>query len=99
MWMIAVPARNTAGRPDSRGWLTASTTPVSGAYRTAPAVKNSQTKHTAPAEAACLLNRFQLACAMAAIRIRVIAEGLTGRLLRGQALAGMPDRALEVSLP
>jgi hypothetical protein len=56
-----------------------------------------------------LLNRFQLACAMAATRISTIAVGLTRRLPLGQALGrpavvgqatqGMPDRALEASLP
>src|SRR5438067_9558699 len=104
MWMTAVPARNTAGRPDSRGWLTAVMTAATGAYRTAPAVKKSQTKHTAPAAAACLLNRFQLACAMAAMRVRTIAVGLTGAApagsgLTAQSAGGMPDRALEAFLP
>ena len=109
MWMIAVPAMKTIGSPASRGWLTTSTMTATGAYSTAAAVKNSQTKHTAPAAAACLLNRFQLACAMAATRISTIAVGLTVRLLLGQALggpavvgqaaAGKPDRALEASLP
>ena len=103
--MIAVPAMKTTGSPASWGCATTSTTTATGAYSTAPAVKNSQMKHTAPAAAACLLNRFQLACAMAATRISTIAVGLTGRLLLGQALVGrgrpqgIPDRALEVSLP
>src|SRR5579875_2696844 len=80
--MTAVPARKTRGRPASRGRASTQTIAVTGAYAAAPTVKNSQTKHTAPAEAACLLNMFQQAWATAATRIRAIAVGLTGRLLR-----------------
>jgi hypothetical protein len=45
-------------------------------------------KETAPVTDACLLNRFQLACATAATRIRAIAVGLTRRLLPGLAHGG-----------
>ena len=72
---------------------------TTGAYSAVPAADISQMKETAPVTDACLLNRFQLACAMAAMRMRAMAVGFSGRLLPVMALAGTASRALEVSVP
>ncbi len=58
----------------------------------------SQTKEAAPDTDACLLKRFQLACAMAATKIRRRAVAFRERL-QVRALTGTTDRALEVSVP
>src|SRR5512146_548214 len=50
---------------------------ITGMYSRVAAVAASQMKEIAPVCAACLLNRFQLACATAAIRMSVIAVALT----------------------
>ena len=69
-----------------------------GRYTTMATADISQTKQAAPASDACLVNRFQLACAMAATRIRMRAAAFRERL-QVRALAGTTDRALEVSVP
>jgi hypothetical protein len=65
---------------------------------TVAAADISQTKLAAPAADACLVNRFQLACAIAAMKIRMRAVAFRERL-QVRARAGTTDRALEVSVP
>ncbi len=53
-----------------------------GAYRLLAEAASSQTKQAAPVLAACLLNKFQVACATAASKTRARAAVLTGLPLR-----------------
>jgi hypothetical protein len=55
---------------------------TTGAYRQLAATASSQTKLAAPTVAACLLNKFQLAWAIAATSTRARAAVLTGLPLR-----------------
>ena len=73
-----MPAMNTQSRRVSRGGLSSTLTATTGAYSPVAASDMSQTKEEAPAAAACLLNRFQVAWARAATRMRARAVALTG---------------------
>ena len=64
-----MPIRNSQERAVSCGGLMIRLTATTGAYSTAAAADMSQTKRAAPATDACLLSRFQLACATAATPI------------------------------
>jgi hypothetical protein len=55
---------------------------ATGAYRQLAAVASSQTQQAAPVLAACLLNKFQLAWAIAARKTSASAALLTGLPLR-----------------
>src|SRR4029077_5957464 len=57
---------------------------------TAAAADMSQTKQAVPASDACLLNRFQLAWATAATRIRGRAVAFSQRLLRASGRRSRP---------
>jgi len=65
-----VPIRNSHERAVSCGGLVIRLTASTGAYSTVAAADMSQTYRAAPVSAACLLNRFQLAWATAATRMR-----------------------------
>ena len=82
----------------SRGGLAITLTMTTGRYTTVATLDISQTKQAAPAADACLLNRFQLACATAATKIKARAVAFRERL-QVRALTGTTDRALEVSVP
>jgi hypothetical protein len=82
----------------SRGGLAITLAATTGRYATVATADISHTKLAGPAADACLLNRFQLACAMAATKIRVRALAFRERL-QVRALAGTTVRALEVSVP
>ena len=71
---------NTQSSGVSRGGLSSTLAATTGAYSTVAASDISQTNEDAPAAEACLLNRFQVAWATAATRIRARAVALTGRL-------------------
>src|ERR1700693_3232162 len=96
---------NTQSSPVSRGGLSSTLAATTGGYSTVAVRDISQTNEDAPAAEACLLNRFQVAWAAAATRMRATAVALTGRL-QGRA-PGTADgarghgelRALEVSIP
>src|ERR1017187_1689340 len=64
----------------SRGGLASTLAATTGRYATVATADISQTKLADPAADACLLNRFQLACAMAATKIRARAVAFTERL-------------------
>src|ERR1035437_2373004 len=89
---------NTQQSAVSRGGLAITVAATTGRYTTVATVDISQTKLAAPVTDACLLNRFQLACAMAATKIRARAVAFTERL-QVRALAGTTVGALEVSVP
>src|SRR5262249_43894440 len=63
------------------GCRTSTSTAMAGAYRTAASTASSQTKPAALTAEACLLHRFQTACATAATRIRATAVRLNHLLL------------------
>ena len=87
---------NTQPSAVSRGGLSSTLTTTTGAYSTVAARDISQTNEVAPAAEACLLNRFQVACATAATRMRVRAVALTGRLqvrAPGRAGPGMANES------
>src|SRR5512135_3716186 len=69
---------NSQHRPVSLGGSTAAAISTTGAYAAEAASAISQTNEDAPATEACLLNRFQVACATAATRIKARAVALTG---------------------
>ena len=75
-----MPVMNTQSRRVSRGGLSSTLAATTGAYSPVAVSDMSQTKDEAPAAEACLLNRFQVAWATAATRMRATAVALTGRL-------------------
>jgi hypothetical protein len=73
-----VPIMNTQSSGVSRGGLSTRLTATTGAYSAVAARDMSQTNEDAPATEACLVNRFQVAWASAATRMRARAVALTG---------------------
>ena len=73
-----MPVMNTQSSPVSRGGLSSTLAATTGAYSTVAVRDISQTNEDAPAAEACLLNRFQVAWATAATRMRARAVALTG---------------------
>ena len=69
---------NTQHRPVSLGGSISTAMSTTGAYSAVAVSDISQTNEDAPVTEACLLNRFQVACATAATRIRASAVALTG---------------------
>ena len=91
-----MPTMNTQSRRVSRGGLSSTLTATTGAYSAVAASDMSQTKEEAPATEACLLNRFQVAWATAATRMRARAVALTGAAPGpgpGSRRAGSPGMA------
>ena len=83
-----MPIMNTQASGVSRGGLSSTLTATTGAYSPVAASDISQTNEDAPAAEACLLSRFQVAWASAAMRIRARAVALTG----GGSRSGLRDR-------
>ena len=68
---------NTQSSGVNRGGLSSRLTATTGAYSPVATSDISQTNEDAPAAEACLLNRFQVAWASAATRMRARAVALT----------------------
>ena len=71
-----MPIMNTQSSGVSRGGLSSTLTATTGAYSPVAVRDISHTNDEAPAAEACLLNRFQVACARAAARMRARAVTL-----------------------